>query len=93
MLKNKTRPDWEQRKQETLEYIRKHSGKHNGLDISYTLNHGLKDLKVINDNYVGYYKVLTDEGLIKYDYDKQVWVYIGVKNLFMLKAFRHRHLI
>lgn len=77
MLKNKTRPDWEEQKKITLDYIREHSGKYNGAEISYTLNHSLKDLKVIKDNYVGYYKALKDEGFIKYDYDKQVWIYVG----------------
>ena len=79
MLRNKTRPDWEEQKAITLEYIRQHSGKFNGSEISFTLNHSLRDLKVINDNYVGYYKALTDEGLIKYDWDKQVWNYTGPK--------------
>jgi hypothetical protein len=73
MLKNKTRPDWEEQKKITLEYIRKHSGKYNGAEISYKLNHSLRDLKVINDNYVGYYKALTDEGLIYYDFKRQKW--------------------
>lgn len=79
MLKNKTRTDWEEQKAITLEYIRQHSGRYNGAEISYTLNHSLKDLKVINDNYFGYYKILSNEGLIKYDYDKQVWIYVGPK--------------
>jgi hypothetical protein len=79
LLKNKTRPDWEEQKAITLEYIRQHSGEFNGAEISFVLNHSLKDLKVINDNYVGYYKALQDEGLIKYDYDKQVWNYTGKK--------------
>lgn len=77
VLKNKTRPDWEEQKKITLEFIRNHSGEFNGAEISFALNHSLKDLKVINDNYVGYYKALADEGLITYDYTKQVWIYTG----------------
>lgn len=79
MLKNNTRPDWEERKQELLEYIRAHSGKFNGSEISYTLNHSLKDLKVVDNHYLGYYEALTKEGRIRYDMRLAKWYAVGAE--------------
>ena len=70
--------NWEQRKQQVFDYIKDNSGKYNGSEISHKLNiFSIKELKIENGHYIGYFTELARENKIKYDYEKEKWYILG----------------
>ena len=66
--------NFEERKQQVLDYIKTNSYKYNGSEISYDLNlFSIKELKIINGKYVGVFTELEQEDKIKYDWTAQKW--------------------
>lgn len=66
--------NFEERKQQVLDYIKANTGKYNGSEISYKLGiFSIKELKKINGHYVGVFSELEKEGKIKYDYKAAKW--------------------
>ncbi len=86
--------DWHEIKQQVLDYIREHSGRYNGSEISYLFSHGIIDLKLIEGHYICYYSELEREGLIRYDEKEQKWFQMSTyKASNTLSLQRHKALL